>query len=257
MSDLRLEIDGPVASLVIDRSARRNAVTQAMWDSMPGLVAEAEATDGVRVLTIQSSTEGIFSAGADIGEYRDHIGDVAWGIDNQERLSRGTLALRESSLPVIAAVDGPAFGAGAGLVVSCDIRLATRRSSFAITPAKLGMVYPFPDAAALVDVVGAAAARGILLTGRTLDSAEAHRVGLIDEVVDDSALDDAVARWSQLLIANSPTSIRLMKKSLAIAATGQRADDDVTRGFVREALEGGDYAEGASAFLERRDPKFD
>ena len=115
-----------------------------MWDEIPKKVTQAASSSGVRVLVVRSSSDGVFSAGADIGEYRDHIGDVAWGIDNQERVSRGTRALRESPLPVIAAVDGPAFGAGAGLVVSCDIRLATRRSSFAITPAKLGMVSPSP-----------------------------------------------------------------------------------------------------------------
>ena len=228
-----------------------------MWDALPGLVEDAAASKGVRVLVVRSSTEAIFSAGADISEYSDHVGDVEWGVDNQQRISQGTRALREAPMPVVAAVDGPAFGAGAGLVVSCDIRLATARSTFAFTPAKLGMIYPFPDTAALVDVVGVAAARGILLSGRTLDSSEARSLGLLDEVTADSGLDDAVKRWTDLLAANSPTSMRLMKKTLALAAAGQRDDDETTHAYVREALEGGDYVEGSSAFLERRAPKYD
>ena len=114
---IRLEVHGVAAHLVLDRPDRRNALTQAMWRAIPMLVQEAEAS-GARVLVVRSSTPGIFSAGADIGEYRDSIGDVEWGVANQERVSDGTAALRASSVPVIAAVDGPAFGAGAGLVVS-------------------------------------------------------------------------------------------------------------------------------------------
>jgi enoyl-CoA hydratase/carnithine racemase len=254
--DLQLRIDGRVASLVIDRPDRRNALDQQMWDRIPELVAEAESTAGVRVLVIRSSTEGVFSAGADIGEYRDHIGDTAWGEDNQLRVSKGTAALRGSALPVIAAVDGPAYGAGAGLVVSCDVRIATDHSTFAITPAKLGMVYPFPDLAALVALVGGAAARRILLTGSTFGTAEALQIGLLDDVVPVGALDAEVERWVETLSANSPTSIRLMKQSLALAASGQTQDDDVTLGLVREALTSGDYAEGAKAFLDRRPPSY-
>jgi enoyl-CoA hydratase/carnithine racemase len=256
VTDLSLEIDGAAASVVIDRPDRRNALTQQMWNALPELIDQAVASPGVRVLVVRSSTSGVFSAGADIGEYRDHIGDVAWGVDNQDRVSRGTRALRECPLPVIAAVDGPAFGAGAGLVVSCDLKVATARSTFAITPAKLGMVYPFPDTAALVETVGASAARSILLTGRTFDAAQAKAWGLLDEVVADDALDIAVERWVALLASNSPTSMRLMKTTIGLAAAGQRDDDERTLGFVQEALEGGDYAEGARAFVERRDPQY-
>lgn len=270
MTELSLEIVGAAASVVIDRPDRRNALTQQMWNALPELIDQAVASPGVRVLVVRSSTPGVFSAGADIGEYRDHIGDVAWGLDNQDRVSRGTRALRECPLPVIAAVDGSAFGAGAGLVVSCDIKVATARSRFAITPAKLGMVYPFPDLAALVALVGGAAARRILLTGSGLDVTEAHRIGLIDEVVvpdegDDTAapdagfsvaLDAAVARWGALLAANSGTSIRLMKQTLGLASSGQRDDDEWTQAIVREALASGDYAEGARAFLEHRPPHY-
>lgn len=256
MTDLSLEIAGAAASVVIDRPDRRNALTQQMWNTLPELIDQAVASPGVRVLVVRSSTPGVFSAGADIGEYRDHIGDVPWGVDNQDRVSRGTRALRECPLPVIAAVDGPAFGAGAGLVVSCDIKVATARSTFAITPAKLGMVYPFPDTAALVETVGASAARSILLTGRTFDADQGKAWGLLDEVVPDDGLAVAVERWVALLASNSPTSMRLMKTTIGLAAAGQRDDDERTLGFVQEALEGGDYAEGARAFVERRDPQY-
>jgi enoyl-CoA hydratase/carnithine racemase len=259
MDDLRLVIDAEArrATVLIDRPDRKGAFTSAMWERLPGLVAAACAEPAVRVLVVASATPGVFSAGADIGEYRDRIGDVEWGASNQESVSAGTAALRQAPLPVVAAVDGPAFGAGAGLVASCDVRLATARSSFAITPARLGMVYPFPDTAALVSLVGMAAARRILLTGLTLDAAEAYRIGLVDEVVDDGALDAAVDRWAAVLLANSRTSIALMKRTLALAATGRTDDGDDTRSIVRDALAGGDYAEGARSFLERRPPRFD
>jgi enoyl-CoA hydratase/carnithine racemase len=259
MDDLRLVVDAEArrATVLIDRPDRKGAFTRAMWEHLPRLVDAACADPAVRVLVIASTTPGTFSAGADIGEYRDHIGDVEWGVDNQETVSAGTAAIRAAALPVIAAVDGPAFGAGAGLVASCDVRIATARSSFAITPAKLGMVYPFPDTAALVSLVGLAAARRILLTGATFDAAEAHRIGMLDEVVDDDALDAAVDRVVTLLRSNSRTSIASMKRTLALATAGRTDDAEDTRGIVRDALAGGDYAEGARAFLERRPPQFD
>ena len=256
VDELRLEFSGLVASIVIDRPDRRNAFTQDMWNELPGLVAAACSTDSARVIVVRSSTPGVFSAGADIAEYRDHIGDVDWGIDNQERVSRGTAALRSAALPVIALVDGPAFGAGAALVASCDVRLASRESTFAITPAKLGMVFPFPETAVLVDLVGAAAARRLLLTGATFDAADALRIGFVDQVVGADEIESALSGQVEVLVANSPTSIRLMKVQIALAEAGQKSDDHVTRALVREALQGGDYAEGAQAFLERRPPRF-
>jgi enoyl-CoA hydratase/carnithine racemase len=256
MDELRLEVAGSVATLLIDRPDRRNAFTQTMWFELPRLVQAAEKLADVRVLVVASSTEGIFSAGADIGEYRDHAGDAEWAIENQGHVAAGTASLRGSALPVIAVIDGPAFGAGAALVASCDVRLATERTSFAITPARLGMVYPFPDTAALVDVVGPAAARRILTTAATFDAAEALRIGFVDEVVEPPELQAARDRHVDAFLANSATSIRIMKAQVAMASEGRKRDDDRSRAMTREAYEGGDFAEGTQAFLERRPPRF-
>lgn len=245
-----------MARLEINRPDRRNAMTRSMWASVPALVGQAEAAPGVRVIVVASSTPGMFSAGADIGEYRDHLGDAEWGLANQQDMSAGTAALRASRLPVIAVVDGPAFGAGAALVLAADLRVASERASFAITPAKLGMVYPYPDLVALVDVVGAAAARRLLLTAATIDAETALRMGLVDQAVPIDDLAASVQASIDQLVGNSPTSIASMKQAIAYAAQGQRDEDDLTRAWSAESLRSADHREGAQAFLERRSPSF-
>lgn len=251
---LRIERTGSVVTYWIDRPARRNAFTQAMWRTLTADMRELGADPSVRLVVFKSSTPGIFSAGADVNEYRESGGDIAWAVQSQQTVASALTAVAECGAPTIAAIDGPCFGGGAGIAVACDMRIATPPSTFAVTPAKLGMIYPHSDTTALVDLVGIATAKRILFTGSTFSADEALAMRFIDEVADD--LDAAVASISASILAVSGTSVRLMKKAIGLIADGQRTADERTAALLQEALASPDFREGVAAFLERRPPAF-
>ena len=172
---LRLEKHGAIAHLLIDRSAKRNAFNQAMWEQLPALVADAMGDDSVRVLLLQSAEPGVFCAGADIGEMLANTGNPVWGRGNQAAIFRAQYELTRAAKPTIAFVDGDCVGGGCGLAIACDIRVATPRSRFGITPANLGLVYPLHDTKLLVDLVGPGQAKRMLYSAQLLTAVEALR----------------------------------------------------------------------------------
>ncbi len=257
MIGLRVEREGPISRLLIDRPERRNALTQAMWADLPEIIQRLDSEGGIRVLIVGSTSPGVFSAGADISEYRDHADDLEWSAASQKVVARGLEAVAAAVHPTLAVIDGPCFGGGAGLAVACDFRIATARSTFAITPAKLGMVYPHTATVSLVDLVGARHAKRILFTGETMDAEHAERIGLVDQVVPDAMLDQAVSMFIDPLLSASGMSARSMKRTIRRIANGERAASDHSDAVVEEALRSSDYREGVTAFLERRAPRFE
>lgn len=252
---LQLTRDGANAYLTLDRTAKANALTQQMWEAVPGLVAEAEGS-GARVLVLRSATAKVFSAGADVAEYRANAGSPEWGLANHRRVTAATDALYQCSLATVAAIAGPCAGGAVGLITACDLRVAAEDAVFAVPPAKLGLIYPQPDTARLVDLIGPAAAKRLLLTAGRVDAAWALRTGLVDEVVPGPALAEVVADLVGQIAAGAPVSIAGMKRTIDLALRGHRHEDDTTRALLTEALNHPDHAEGTAAFLERRAPQF-
>lgn len=251
---LRLERDGAVARLLIDRPDRRNAMTQAMWEQLPPLVGEAMADDAVRILILSSATPGIFCAGADIDEFANHSADEAWRIANQAAIRSTQYALAHAAKPVIAAIDGDCVGGGCGLAIACDIRVASPTARLGITPAKLGIVYSLFDTRLLVDLVGPARAKRILFTGALHDAEQAMAIGLVDEIAADPlAAADTLART---IAANAQHSVRSSKAIIRRILDGQSDDDSDTLAQFRDAFTQPDFAEGVAAFRNKRRPDF-
>ncbi len=247
---LRLETRGPVAHLIIDRAAKRNAMNQAMWVALPGLVADAMADPEVRVLVLKSAERSVFCAGADIGELSSNAANPDWLATNQTAINRAQYELTRAAKPTIALIDGDCVGGGCGLALACDLRVASSRSRFGITPAKLGLVYPLHDTKLLVDLVGPANAKRILFTGTLIDAAEAHRIGLIDEIANNA--DDMLTSMTSV----SGHSQRESKAMILRILDGQAADNDETRALFAAAFAGPDFKEGVDAFLTKRKPNF-
>lgn len=247
---LRLEVAGRVAHLLIDRAAKRNAITQAMWEQFPNLIGRAMADDAVRVLVLRAAEPGAFSAGADIAEFGEGARDPAWRAANQAAIATAQQLLVRAPKPTIAQVEGDCVGGGCGLAIACDLRVASGAARFGITPAKLGLVYSLHDTKLLVDLVGPAQAKRILFTAQLIDAAEALRIGLIDLLdADVGALADGIA-------ANSPHTAREAKAMVRRILDGQADDDDATRTLFADAFTLPDFAEGVGAFLEKRKPVF-
>ncbi|MDT7934309.1 MAG: enoyl-CoA hydratase-related protein [Sphingomonadaceae bacterium] len=247
---IRLETHDATARLLIDRASKRNALTQAMWEAIPPIVAAAEADAAVRVVVLASAEPGVFAAGADIAELDANAADPAWRSANRQAIRAAQLAVTRAAKPTIAEIDGDCIGGGCGLAIACDLRVATPRARFGITPARLGLAYPLHDVKLLVDLVGPAQAKRILYTGAFIDSAEALRIGLVDEIADSAAaLINAVA-------AGSPYSHRANKLSVRRVLDSATDDDAQSIAAFEAAFDGPDFAEGIAAFRERRSPRF-
>ena len=247
---MRLEKDGGVARLLIDRAERRDAFSLAMWPLLPELLAEAAADPQVRVLVVKSAAGETFCAGADIGEMLAHKDDPAWGAENQQAINRAQFELTRFPLPVVAMVEGDCVGGGCGLALACDIRVAMARARFGITPAKLGLAYPLHDVKLLVDLVGPGQARRLLFTGVLVGAGEAQAMGLVEILADD---ENALV---EQILAASPFSTQAIKGFVRRVLDGQVADDEATLGIFRSAFAGEDFREGAEAFAEKRKPQF-
>jgi len=247
---LSLDIAGGVATLRIDRAAKRNAFTQAMWEALPGLVESAMADAGVRVLVLRAAEPGAFSAGADIVEFGAGARDPEWRAKNQAAIARAQLVLSHAAKPTVAFVEGDCVGGGCGLAMACDLRVATTAARFGITPAKLGLVYSLHDTKLLVDLVGPSQAKRILFTAQLIDAGEAHRIGLVDILADGP--DALVATIAEA----SPHTAREAKAMVRRILNGQSSDDAETSALFAEAFTLPDFAEGVAAFLEKRKARF-
>ena len=251
---LRLEKSGAVAQLLIDRLDKRNAFTQAMWETLPVLLADAMADPAIKAVVLRSAEPGAFSAGADIAEFSTGALDPEWRGRNQEAIRRAQHELARAAKPVIAAIDGDCVGGGCGLAIACDLRVASDRARFGITPAKLGLVYSLHDTKLLVDLVGPAQAKRILFTAQLLPAAEAQRIGLIEMVEADPVA--AALALANVIAEASPHSVRETKLMVRRILDGQAADDAETHALFGGAFTGEDFREGVSAFLEKRKAVF-
>lgn len=248
---LRLEIEGPVAHLLIDRADKRNAFTLAMWEAMPGLLDEAARDPALRALVIRTAEPGgAFCAGADIRELLANKDDPGWRAANQKAINRLQYELARHPLPTVAYIEGDCIGGGCGIALACDLRIATPQARFGITPAKLGLVYPLHDVKLLIDLVGPGQARRILFTGSLIDAEEAHRIGLIETIGENPS------ELTAALCAASPHSIRETKRFVRRVLDGQAHDDADTLRIFAEAFTGPDFEEGTTAFVDKRSPEF-
>ncbi len=254
-------IEGPVARLHIRRAGKKNALDAAMWRALRThceAVTEActeGAPDAPRVLCLQGEP-GIFCAGADIEELRRLLAEPAAMASHQAGIEAAELALEHLPLPTVAVIDGPCYGGGFGLAAACDFRIASTRAGFAVTPAKLGLLYSVTDTRRLLRVLGDHATRRLLMRSERLEAETARAWGFIDELVAPEALADTAARWCDEFASASRTSMTGTKRVLRAVASGDAALLAQAERAFHEAFAGADFAEGAAAFLERRATRF-
>ena len=251
---LRLETENGVGRLLIDRPEKRNALTQTMWEALPVLVERAMADPSVRLLVVRSANPGAFCAGADIGEFAASAQDSDWRARNNAAIRLTQITLARAPKPTIAAIDGDCIGGGLGLALACDIRIASRKGRFGLTPAKLGLVYPLHDTKLLVDLVGPSVAKLMLYTADHFDTDTAQRLGIVTTVADD--LEAGLKGLTAAILAVSSATQRAAKAIIGRILAGASDDDVASADQFDQAFTGPDFAEGVAAFLGKRKPVF-
>ncbi|HEX7928426.1 MAG TPA: enoyl-CoA hydratase-related protein [bacterium] len=244
-----------LAFVTLNRPKQVNAVNLGMWRGLKGILHDLEQRAGVRAVVL-TGAGGNFSAGADIKEFAQNRMGAEQGLMYEHYYVGAVEAVRACAKPTIAAVTGNCMGGACALAMACDFRFADKTARFAIPAAKLGVVYGLPECTLLVALVGVANAKRILYSGDPIDAQEAHRIGLVDQLVEQPVTDAAVA-YAKKLAANAPLSIAGSKCILNSLAQGDAwARQKEFLELVEGAVKSEDYKEGAKAFVEKRKPNF-
>ncbi|WP_449465412.1 enoyl-CoA hydratase/isomerase family protein [Stenotrophomonas humi] len=246
--------DGAVARIGIHRPDKRNALATRHWAAIEAALDAIAASDAQ--IVVLTGVPGAFSAGADI----DELGQLLTAPDafaaNNAQVQRTQLKLQRLPQTTLAVIDGACVGGGLGLALACDLRLSSPRSRFAITPAKLGLVYSADDSRRLVNTVGMARAREMLLTGRLLDAATALDWGLVNQLADADGIEALEQAHLQQLLVTSGQARRAIKTVLGHLGGDASLSAAQAEAAFNDAFSSSDFAEGAAAFLEKRAPRF-
>ena len=247
---------GRVVTLALTRPDKHNAISYAMWQAMSRVMPVLAADDGCDVVVVRGTSGGPFSAGADIAEFTTLRAGPEGARRYGAAVEAGERAVVDFPKPTIALIEGFAIGGGTQVALACDLRVCESGSRFGITPARLGIVYGLGSTARLVETVGAAWARWILLTGDLVDAATALRIGLVHEVVDPGEVEGRSYALAGTLTTRARISLVGGKQLVARLARGKGTEDDEVRALYRRSWESEEYAEGVAAFLSKRAPDF-
>jgi enoyl-CoA hydratase/carnithine racemase len=248
------DVDG-VLEVLLDRPAKRNAITLEMYRALTALFTAASADRAIRAVLL-SGAGGCFCSGADIADFPRGEGQREALIAHRLLTDGAILAIQDCAKPVVARISGYCLGGGLSLAMACDFRVATPDAVFGIPASRLGVVYGVPDTRRLAALVGLTAAKRILYLGDRMDAEAAQRIGLVDEVA-----TDAPARAAALLAElaqRAPLSIAGAKATLnAVAAQELAARGAALQAAIETAMDSHDVREAAAAFLQRRTPHFE
>ena len=244
-----------IGLITLNQPRRRNALTTLMWRALSGALNRAAEEAGLKVLVITGAGEH-FAAGADISEFSTVYATPESTAEASLALSSALEAVANFPHPTLAKIRGACIGGGAGIALACDIRFADVTAKFAITPGKLGLVYPFADVRRLVQTVGIANAKDILFSARYIEAEEAKQMGLINHLGDQSELENMVLDFALSICKTSKNSAQITKQMFTALSEGERVQEAISQQWFLDAFKSDDFKEGYTAFLEKRKPNF-
>jgi 2-(1,2-epoxy-1,2-dihydrophenyl)acetyl-CoA isomerase len=251
-------LEGGVLTLTLNRPERLNALNVALIEALSAGIERARTDPECRAVLITGAGRG-FCAGADLANRAFAPGDVRPDLGQalEQGLNPIIRAIRNLPKPVVAAVNGPAAGAGANIGLACDIVLAAKSAQFLQAFARIGLI---PDAGGtfvLPRLVGDARARGLMMLAEPIAAKRAEAIGMIYRAVDDEDLMGEARTIAERLAAAPTQALGLIKRALAASPTNTLdAQLDLERDLQREAGRSDDYVEGVRAFLEKRPANF-
>ncbi len=244
----RIERDGAIATLRLQRPEKHNLLKMAEVDGLIADLGRLDGDEGLRVVVLTGSGQRTFSAGVDLGDVLAHD----WRDNPLARLADRI----ETLAPVtLCALNGSVYGGASDLALACDFRIGTQGMRLAMPPAKLGLVFHESGLRRYVERLGPQVARRLFLAAEEMDGAELLAVGFLDRLESRAGFEAAVAGFAGRLAALAPLSLRVAKKAIVDVARG-RLDSDWLKRRTLDCFASEDAAEGLAAAREKRQPRF-
>ena len=249
-------LEGKVGTITLNNRAKLNALSAPLIEELIAALSDLTNSEA-RVIVLRAPKGAkVWSAGHDVKELPTNGRDPLTYDDPLRRVVR---AIKESPTPIIAMVEGSVWGGACEVVMSCDFVVAAEGSTFAITPAKLGVPYDIEGTQSFMQSVGLPVVKEMLFTAQPIPADRALRVGLVNHVVPADQLEATTTQIAEYITRNSPLVISLLKEELHVLA---EANPLTAEGFQRiqavrrRIYDSADYQEGIRSFFERRAPQF-
>lgn len=243
--------------MTFNNPARRNAIGFAMREAILEIIDDFNSDPDVRVIVMQGAGDKAFVSGSDISEFAERRATPEQREVYDALSSKVNDAYTRIEKPLIAMIRGFCMGGGLGTALQADLRIAAQGSEFGIPAAKLSIGYGYHNMKKLIDLVGPAKTKEIMFTARRFSADEALAMGLINQLVPADKLEETVQELAATIAENAPLTIRSAKTIVAEAAK-----DPADRNLalcdeqVEACMNSADYAEGRTAFMEKRQPNF-
>jgi len=251
-------VEGAAGHVIFNNPERYNAVSLEMWDAVTLALTAFGEDDQVRVVILSGEGGKAFVSGADISKFEKERGSKEAVDHYNARLSVVYNIIENFPKPTIAMINGHCIGGGLNLATCTDFRVASSKSRFAMPAAKLALGYPFDAIRRLVNAVGAASAKQLMFTAKSIDAEAALRLGLVQEVVEEDTLSTRVTELADTIAGNAPLTIQAMKYIATQVMHPNPSERDLARcdEMVAKCFASDDYIEGRKAFMEKRKPEF-
>ena len=254
--EVLIERDGDLATVVLNRPERLNALTRPMWRALGDAFEALSAEDSVRCVIVRGAGERAFSPGNDIGEFATERSDKARAIEYGRDMHRTAAAIDACRHPVVAQIHGICVGGGLEIAALADLRICGESSRFGAPIRNLGLVMAYAELEPLVRRVGEAVALEILLEGRIFDAAEARQKGLVTRVVPDDRVAAEALATARRIADGAPLAARWHKRFVRrLADPTPLSEAELDACF--DCFDTADFREGCAAFLARRTPRFE
>ncbi len=249
--------DDGVGLITFNQPEKRNAISMEMWTGLGEIMDEFAEDSSVSVVIVTGAGNKAFVSGADISQFEKSRNSADAQAEYDRATGIGRNKFQAFKKPVIARIRGFCMGGGLAIAMATDIRIASADSQFGIPAARLSIAYA-PDAVKrLIDLVGPAHARMILYTAKRIDAAEAERIGLINKMTTEEALNDVVLDIARSIADNAPLSVAASKLTInEMLKDESQRDMEVVKKMGEVCFNSADYKEGRTAFMEKRAPRF-
>ena len=247
--------DGAIATIVLNRPHKLNALTKAMWRDLGAIIDGLSAADDVRCIVLRGAGERAFSPGNDIGEFATERSNKAQATEYGRVMHATAAALAGCRHPLVAQIHGLCVGGGLEIAALCDLRICGESSRFGAPVKNLGLVMAYPELAPLVQLVGTAVALEILLEGRIFGAREACEKRLVTRVVADADVEAEARATAERIAEGAPLTARWHKRfARRLADPRPLTEAELDECF--DCFDTEDYRTGYSAFLAKQKPKF-